>query len=51
MLIEGYHFLRLTTSKSAALTRESRPCYEGQDYGDQEYIKLVLLVKESFQKI
>ena len=51
LLIEGYHLLQLKTSKSSALTRGSRPCYEGKDYGDQEYLKLVQLVKESFQKI
>ena len=28
----------------------SRPCYEGNDYGDQEYHKLVQLLKESITK-
>ena len=49
LLIEGYHLLQLKTSKSSALTRGSRPCYEGKDYGDQEYLKLVQVLEESFQ--
>ena len=49
LLIEGYHLLQLKTSKSSALSRGSRPCYEGQDYGDQEYLKLVQLLEESSQ--
>ena len=47
-VIEGHHYFLLTTSKSSALTRGSRPCYDGEDYGDQEYLKLVQIVEEKF---
>ena len=30
----------------SALSRLDRPCYTGQDYGHQEYIKLAELLKE-----
>ena len=50
-LIAGDHYIHLTTSKNSALSTASRPCYEGNDYGDQEYFKLVQLVKERVHRI
>ena len=47
-LFLGDHNIRVSLSKTSALNTVSRPCYEGNDYGDQEYHKLVQLVKEGF---
>ena len=44
----GKHSIRVSLSKTSALNTVSRPCYEGNDYGEQEYIKVVQLVKEGF---
>lgn len=49
-LVLGDHNIRVSLSKTSALNTVSRPCYEGNDYGDQEYHKLVQLVKEGFTK-
>ena len=38
----------ITVSKSQNLNTESRPCYEGKDYTDQEYLKLGELIKEIY---
>lgn len=32
----------------SALSTQDRPCYNGPDYGYQEYVKLAELVKEKF---
>ena len=39
----------ITVSKSQNLDSASRPCYEGEDYTDQEYLKLGEMIKERFQ--
>ena len=39
----------VTVSKSKNLDTESRPCYDGDDYTDQEYLKLGEIIKEKFQ--
>ena len=36
-------------SKSNNLNTASRPCYDGDDYTDQEYLKLQQIIKEKFQ--
>ena len=45
---EGDHNIRVTVSKMSALSRQDRPCYNGPDYGYQEYVKLAELVREKF---
>ena len=39
----------VTVSKSQNLDTASRPCYDGDDYTDQEYLKLSEIIKEKFQ--
>ena len=39
----------VTVSKSKNLDTDSRPCYDGDDYTDQEYLKLGEIIKEKFQ--
>ena len=39
----------ITVSKSMNLDTDSRPCYDGDDYTDQEYLKLGQIIKEKFQ--
>ena len=39
----------VTVSKSQNLDTASRPCYDGDDYTDQEYLKLGEIIKEKFQ--
>ena len=39
----------VTVSKSKNLDTASRPCYDGDDYTDQEYLKLGEIIKEKFQ--
>ena len=39
----------VTVSKSQNLNTASRPCYDGDDYTDQEYLKLSEIIKEKFQ--
>ena len=39
----------VTVSKSQNLDTTSRPCYDGDDYTDQEYLKLGEIIKEKFQ--
>ena len=39
----------ITVSKSQNLNSDDRPCYDGADYTDQEYLKLGEIIKERFQ--
>ena len=39
----------VTVSKSQNLDTASRPCYDGDDYTDQEYLRLGEIIKEKFQ--
>ena len=47
----GDHNIRVSLSKTSALNTVSRPCYEGNDFGHQEYLRLVQLVKEGFTSL
>ena len=38
----------VTVSKSVSLDTVHHPCYPGQDYTDQEYLKLGQIIKEKF---
>ena len=38
----------MTVSKTINLNTAERPCYEGSDYNDQEYLRLVELMRDRF---
>ena len=45
--ISEWHNIQLTISKDVALNRKFRPCYDGENYGEQEYQRLSSIIKES----
>ena len=44
----GHKKYDVTVSKTINLNTEERPCYEGSDYNDQEYLKVVELMRSKF---
>ena len=45
LLLDLYKKFELTVSKTINLNTAERPCYDGEDYNDQEYLRLAELIR------
>ena len=45
LLLDLYKKFELTVSKTINLNTVARPCYDGEDYNDQEYLRLAEMIR------